>query len=73
MLCAICDKPLDPNEAQRIVHPVYCKLVQVCPDGRICKSKYDSVVVEPPVRKPKDKTHGLAKHLNRQRFYAGGS
>ena len=70
-LCAFCDKPINVNTAQRAVHPIYLKLVMVCPDGRICKNKYEAIVPV-VVHKPKDKMAGKLKHQKRQKFLVGG-
>lgn len=71
VLCALCDKPIDVNDAQRIVHPVYYRLVLACRDGKLCINKYE-IVAPVIVHKPKDKTRGKLKHQNRQKFHVGG-
>jgi len=71
MLCALCDKPINVNNAQRIVHPVYYRLVLACRDGKLCKNKYEETVPV-VVHKQKDKSRGAAKYLNGQKFHVGG-
>jgi len=71
-LCALCDKKLNVNNADRVVHPVYFKLVLVCRDKILCKNKYE-VTAPVVVHKPKDKARGSAKYRNSQKFRVGGN